>query len=306
MTAFDRLIGQPQAVTLLTQAMMRDRVAPAYLFAGAAGVGKGLAATCFLGLLLGEQNERRIMQRNHPDLLWVEPTYLEKGKRLTAAEAETAGVKKKAPPIVRLEQIREIPQFLSRPPLEASRSVVVIEASETMAEATANALLKTLEEPGRATIILLAPNIESLLPTLISRCQRIAFSRLGESAMCQVLESTGHGDILSQAQVLALAQGSPGAAIAHWHQLQTIPADLLQELISLPRDLRQAMTIAKQVAKTLDSEAQIWLIDYLQQTYWQSGQVSTVFLQQLEQAKQYLRAYVQPQLVWEVTLMSGL
>jgi DNA polymerase III subunit delta' len=306
MTAFDRLIGQPQAVTLLTQAMMRDRVAPAYLFAGAAGVGKGLAATCFLGLLLGEQNERRIMQRNHPDLLWVEPTYLEKGKRLTAAEAEVAGVKKKAPPIVRLEQIREIPQFLSRPPLEASRSVVVIEASETMAEATANALLKTLEEPGRATIILLAPNIESLLPTLISRCQRIAFSRLGESAMRQVLESTGHGDILSQAQVLALAQGSPGAAIAHWQQLQTIPAELLQELVSLPRDLRQAMTIAKQVAKTLDSEAQIWLIDYLQQTYWQSGQVSTVFLQQLEQAKQYLRAYVQPQLVWEVTLMSAL
>jgi DNA polymerase III subunit delta' len=306
MTAFDRLIGQPQAVTLLTQAMMRDRVAPAYLFAGAAGVGKGLAATCFLGLLLGEQNERRIMQRNHPDLLWVEPTYLEKGKRLTAAEAEAAGVKKKAAPIVRLEQIREIPQFLSRPPLEASRSVVVIEASETMAEATANALLKTLEEPGRATIILLAPNIESLLPTLISRCQRIAFSRLGESAMRQVLESTGHGDILSQAQVLALAQGSPGAAIAHWQQLQTIPAELLQELVSLPRDLRQAMTIAKQVAKTLDSEAQIWLIDYLQQTYWQSGQVSTVFLQQLEQAKQYLGAYVQPQLVWEVTLMSGL
>jgi DNA polymerase III subunit delta' len=306
MTAFDRLIGQPQAVTLLTQAITRDRVAPAYLFAGAAGVGKGLAATCFLGLLLGEQNERRIMQRNHPDLLWVEPTYLEKGKRLTAAEAEVAGVKKKAPPIVRLEQIREIPQFLSRPPLEASRSVVVIEASETMAEATANALLKTLEEPGRATIILLAPNIESLLPTLISRCQRIAFSRLGESAMRQVLESTGHGDILSQSQVLALAQGSPGAAIAHWHQLQTIPAELLQELVSLPRDLRQAMTIAKQVAKTLDSEAQIWLIDYLQQTYWQSGQVSTVFLQQLEQAKQYLRAYVQPQLVWEVTLMSGI
>jgi DNA polymerase III subunit delta' len=306
MTAFDRLIGQPQAVTLLTQAITRDRVAPAYLFAGADGVGKGLAATCFLGLLLGEQNERRIMQRNHPDLLWVEPTYLEKGKRLTAAEAEVAGVKKKAPPIVRLEQIREIPQFLSRPPLEASRSVVVIEASETMAEATANALLKTLEEPGRATIILLAPNIESLLPTLISRCQRIAFSRLGESAMRQVLESTGHGDILSQAQVLALAQGSPGAAIAHWQQLQTIPAELLQELVSLPRDLRQAMTIAKQVAKTLDSEAQIWLIDYLQQTYWQSGQVSTVFLQQLEQAKQYLRAYVQPQLVWEVTLMSGL
>jgi DNA polymerase III subunit delta' len=306
MATFERLIGQPQAVALLTQAIGRDRIAPAYLFAGAAGVGKGLAAACFLALLLGETEERRIRQRNHPDLLWVEPTYLEKGKRLTIAEAEAAGVKKKSAPIVRLEQIREITQFLSRPPLEAARSVVVIEASETMAESAANALLKTLEEPGQATLILLAPNIESLLPTLVSRCQRIPFYRLGESEMQQILQHSGHGEILAQPQVLALAQGSPGAAIAHWEKLQTIPAEIIQGLVTMPRTLREAMTIAKQVAKTLDSEAQIWLLDYLQQVYWQSGQVSTDVLQRLEQAKQYLQAYVQPQLVWEVTLMQGL
>jgi DNA polymerase III subunit delta' len=304
MATFARLIGQPQAVALLTQAIERDRVAPAYLFAGAAGVGKGLAAACFLELLLGETGERRIRQRNHPDLLWVEPTYLEKGKRLTVAEAAAAGVKKKSAPIVRLEQIREITQFLSRPPLEAARSVVVIEAAETMAEPAANALLKTLEEPGQATLILLAPNIESLLPTLVSRCQRIPFYRLGELEMQRILQNSGHGEILPQSQVLALAQGSPGAAIEHWEKLQTIPAELVQSLVTMPTTLREAMTIAKQVAKTLDSEAQIWLLDYLQQVYWQSGQVSTAVLQQLEQAKQYLQAYVQPQLVWEVTLMQ--
>ncbi len=304
MGAFDQLIGQPQAAELLTQAIAQDRVAPAYLFAGAAGVGKGLAATCFLSMLLGAANERRIDQRNHPDLLWVEPTYMEKGKRLTATEAEAAGVKKRSAPIVRLDQIREITQFLSRPPLEANQSVAVIEAAETMPESAGNALLKTLEEPGQATLILLAPNVESLLPTLVSRCQRIPFYRLGESEMGQVLQLINQAEILQQPQVLALAQGSPGAAIAHWHRLQTVPADLLQELVRLPRDLRQAMTIAKQVAKTLDSEAQIWLLDYLQQTYWQSGQVSTGVLQQLEQAKQQLQAYVQPQLVWEVMLMG--
>jgi DNA polymerase III subunit delta' len=304
MGAFDRLIGQSQAVALLTQAIAQDRVAPAYLFAGAAGVGKGLAATCFLSLLLGETNDRRIAQRNHPDLLWVEPTYMEKGKRLTATEAEAAGVKKRSAPIVRLEQIREITQFLSRPPLAAAQSVVVIEAAESMAESAANALLKTLEEPGQATIILLAPNIESLLPTLVSRSQRIPFHRLSESEMGQVLESIDQAEILQQPQVLALAQGSPGAAIEHWDRLQTIPAEILQGLISLPRDWRQAMTIAKQVAKALDSEAQIWLLDYLQQTYWQSGSVSPGVLQQLEQAKVQLQAYVQPQLVWEVTLMA--
>jgi DNA polymerase-3 subunit delta' len=306
MGAFDRLIGQPQVGELLTQAVERDRIAPAYLFVGASGVGKALAANCFLGLLWGEANQRRITQRNHPDLLWVEPTYLEKGKRLTIAAAAAAGVKKRSPPIVRLEQIREISQFLSRPPLEANRAVVVIEAAETMAEPAANALLKTLEEPGRATIMLLAPTLESLLPTLVSRCQRIPFYRLGAPEMVQVLQSVAQTELLQQPQILALGQGSPGAAIDHWMRLQTIPEDLLQSLTNLPRDLRQALTIAKQVAKTLDSDAQIWLLDYLQQHYWQQGQVSTAFLQRLEQAKQQLQAYVQPQLVWEVTLMSAL
>jgi DNA polymerase III subunit delta' len=306
MGAFDRLLGQPQAVALLEQAIARDRVAPAYLFAGAAGVGKALAAVCFLQILLGESTARRIEQRNHPDLLWVEPTYLEKGKRLTAVEAEAAGVKKKSLPIVRLEQIRAITQFLSRPPLESARSVVVVEAAESMPEAAANALLKTLEEPGQATIILLAPNIESLLPTLVSRSQRIPFGRLGMAAMTQVLQVAGHGELLEQPQVLALAQGSPGAAIDHAQRLAEIPAELLSGLATVPRTLREAMTIAKQVSKTLDSEAQIWLLDYLQQMYWQGGLVSVGVLGQLEQAKVQLRAYVQPQLVWEVLLMGVL
>jgi DNA polymerase III subunit delta' len=305
MGAFDRLVGQPQAVALLERAIECDRVAPAYLFAGAEGVGRSLAAGCFLQILLGESTDRRIGQRNHPDLLWVEPTYLEKGKRLTAVEAEAAGVKK-ALPIVRAEQIREITQFLSRPPLESARSVVVIESAESMPETAANALLKTLEEPGQATIVLLAPNIESLLPTLVSRCQRIPFYRLGIAAMSQVLQQSGHGEILENHQVLALAQGSPGAAIDHAERLATIPAELLSGLATVPRTLREAMTIAKQVSKTLDSEAQIWLLDYLQQMYWQGGLVSVGVLERLEQAKGQLRAYVQPQLVWEVMLMGVL
>ncbi len=75
-----------------------------------------------------------------------------------------------------IEQIREITNFLSRPPLESSRSVVVIEQADTMTESAANALLKTLEEPGKATLILIAPSPSSLLPTLVSRCQHIPLS----------------------------------------------------------------------------------------------------------------------------------
>ena len=60
----------------------------------------------------------------------------------------------------------------------------------------ANALLKTLEEPGQATLILIAPALESVLPTLVSRCQRISFHHLDTVTMAQVLTQTGHEEIL--------------------------------------------------------------------------------------------------------------
>lgn len=301
---FAPLIGQDQAVELLTQAISRDRIAPAYLFAGPAGVGRGLAARCFVEAVLMAQSVHRTQ---HPDLLWVEPTYLHQGKRLTVTEAIAAGLKRKAAPQIRLEQVREIGQFLSRPPLEANRSLVVLEQAETMAEAAANGLLKTLEEPGRATLILIAPGVEVLLPTLVSRCQRIPFHRLSQTAMAQVLRQTGYETLLDLPEMMALAQGSPGAAIAHWQQLQAIPAELMQMLQQPPASMRAALDLARQIQATLDTEAQIWLIDYLQQRYWQAAAESRYparGLQILEKARQQLMSYAQPRLVWEVTLLA--
>ncbi len=253
----------------------------------------------------------RIQQRNHPDLLWVEPTYLHQGKRLSVSEAIAAGVRRKTPPVIRLEQVREIAQFLSRAPLEASRSVVVLEQAEAMAEGAANGLLKTLEEPGQATLILIAPSLESLLPTLVSRCQRIPFYRLSAEAMAQVLQKAGQTEILQHPEVLQLAQGSPGDAIDHWQQLQEIPIDLLQAIAQHPRSQREALELARQIDKTLEPESQQWLIGYLQQNYWQqiatrtsqaSLQSSSIHL--LEKTRRYLLQNVQPRLAWEVMLLG--
>jgi len=309
LSAFAPLKGQSQAVDLLQGAIARQRLAPAYLFAGASGVGRSLAARCLIKLLFGsgasasgqQLIDQKLLKRNHPDLLWVEPTYLHQGQRLSAVEATEKGLKRKAPPQIRLEQIREIAQFLSRRPLEASRLVVVVEQAETMAEAAANGLLKTLEEPGQATIILLALDTESILPTLVSRCQRIPFYRLNQENMTQVLRESGHGEILQHPEILAIAQGSPGEAIAAWQQLQTIPAELLQKLTTLPKSLRAALELAKEIDSKLDSESQLWLVDYLQHSSWKSQQ-QPALLKLLEQARQYLLGYAQPRLVWEVTL----
>jgi DNA polymerase-3 subunit delta' len=295
----------------LKGAIAANRIAPAYLFAGPSGVGRSLAARTFIELLFctdiptekQPSVQRRLWQGNHPDVLWVEPTYLHNGTRLSATEAAQKGLQRKAPPQIRLEQIREITQFLGRSALEASRKVVVLEQAETMAEAAANGLLKTLEEPGRATLILIAPSNESLLPTLVSRCQRIPFYRLAKEDMETVLRETGHEEILKESSVLAIAQGSPGEAIAAFEQLQAIPDTLLAQLTKLPNSVRKALELAKEIDKTLDTEAQLWLVNYLQHSYWQSRS-SPGIIQQLEQARKYLLSYAQPRLVWEVTLLE--
>ncbi|OLT60283.1 DNA polymerase III subunit delta' [Moorena bouillonii] len=309
--AFDFILGQDQAIALLHGAITTKRIAPAYLFAGPSGVGRNLVARAFIEQLFcqgipadGQVSiKKRLIQGNHPDVLWVEPTYLHNGILVSATEAVQKGIQRQAPPQIRLEQIREIARFLSNSPLEASRKVVVLEQAETMAEPAANGLLKTLEEPGNATLIVIAPSTESLLPTLVSRCQRIPFYRLGPETMTTVLRQTGHQQILQEPSVLAIAQGSPGEAIAAFEQLQAMPPKLLTQLTQLPHTSRQALELAKEIDNNLDTHAQLWLVKYLQHCYWQSH-TQPDMIKKLEQARRYLLSYAQPRLVWEVTLLE--
>ncbi|MGF1493246.1 MAG: DNA polymerase III subunit delta' [Microcoleaceae cyanobacterium] len=325
---FNNLIGQSQAVGLLTQAVERDRLAPAYLFTGSAGVGRSLAVKGFIELIFSRRRKKqtadpklhqRIRERNHPDLLWVEPTYLHQGKRFSEREMIEAGLKRKARPQIRLDQIREVSQFLSRSALETHRLIVVLEGAETMAEAAANGLLKTLEEPEQASLILMATSADTLLPTLVSRCATIPFRRLGQADLATVLHQVDAAEILNHPEILAMAQGSPGQAINHWQQLQALEPEFLKQLEQLPQTLREALTLAKQVSQTLDPDAQLWLTEYLQQKYWQQyfqrySQLATgrdpvtpinpQFLRTLEISREQLRKYVQPRLVWECTFLS--
>lgn len=311
MISLDQIIGQPQAVSLLRQAIAKNRLAPAYLFAGPEGIGRSLTARGFTTALmtqgLPEAAQRlvryKLLKNNHPDLLWVEPTYQHQGKLYTPAQAEEAGLKRKAPPQIRIEQIRQLSEFLSRPALEAPRCVVVIEAAQTMGEAPANALLKTLEEPGNATLILLAPSADSLLPTLVSRCQKIPFYRLPETDVAQILTKQGYQHILADETILAIAQGSPGAAIQIYEMLSNVPQDLLKSLQNLPQDPVSAFQLAKAIHDNLETEVQLQLIDYLQYQYWQSSHDQSL-IQRLEQIRKYLRSYIQPRLVWETFFLE--
>ena len=110
---FADLQGQPLATQLLQSALALQRLAPAYLFSGPDGVGRRLAALRFMeGVLSGGSQDprerRRLEERNHPDLLWVEPTYSHQGRLISRSEAEAAGANRRTPPQVRLEQSRDL------------------------------------------------------------------------------------------------------------------------------------------------------------------------------------------------------
>ena len=304
---FDGLVGQPLAVDLLEAALQQKRLAPAYLFAGPEGVGRRLAALRFLEGVLSEgvgceRARRRLEDRNHPDLVWIEPTFQHQGRLLTRDEAVEAGVNRRTPPQLRLEQIRGVRRALGRQPVESTRGMVVIESTEAMAEAAANALLKTLEEPGHGLLILLTAAPERLLSTIRSRCQLIRFVRLDRPSVAEVLRRL---DAVEQdpPELLAMAAGSPGAVLEHRNRWAALPTELMPRLRHLPNEPMQALALARDVCEALDGEQQLWLINWWQQALWtSSGDVES--LKRLETLRRHLLSFVQPRLAWEVALLD--
>jgi DNA polymerase-3 subunit delta' len=312
---FEGLLGQVPATTLLLAALQQQRLAPAYLFAGPDGVGRRRAALRFLeGVIAGPQGSaavrRRLEEGNHPDLLWVEPTYSEKGQLVAASQAAAAGVSRKAPPQLRLEQVRGVSQFLARRPLEAGRCLVVIEAVEAMAEGAANALLKTLEEPGDGLLILLSAAPDRLLSTIRSRCQTVPFSRLSPQDLALVLRNlvppAPHDEVSARVdppELLELAAGSPGALLQHRQQWQALPDGLAQRLSTLAASPVEALGLARDLCEALDVEQQLWLLDWWQLQLWRRH-LNAAQQRRLDTLRRQLRAFVQPRLAWEVALLE--
>jgi DNA polymerase-3 subunit delta' len=311
---FADLIGQPRAVALLTAALSRGRLAPAYLFAGPEGVGRRLAALRFLEGLLAAAGagpsgalRRRLAAGNHPDLLWVEPTFQHQGRLVPASRALEEGVSRRSPPQLRLEQVRQVSRFLARSPVEAPRGLVVIEAAEAMAEAAANALLKTLEEPGQGLLILISAAPDRLLATIRSRCQQIPFRRLTPAEMDRVLATAATavpgGEADDPAEVLAMAAGSPGALLEHRRRWRELPEGLAERLLALGDEPLAALGLARELSEALDGEQQQWLLSWWQQALWRRRRQPAA-LRRLETLRGQLLSHVQPRLAWEVALLE--
>jgi DNA polymerase-3 subunit delta' len=215
------LIGHEAAEAALRRLFDAGRLPHALLLSGPRGIGKATLAfrlarfvlACGIGEapLAGDATGlrtapesgvfRRVVAGGHADLLTVERAYDARRRRLRSE--------------IVVDDAREIATFLRLTPAEGGWRVVVVDGADEMNRNAANALLKILEEPPqRALLLLVAHSPGRMLPTIRSRCRRLALSPLSPALVRQLLGHYRADLVASQIEALtALAVGSIGRAL---------------------------------------------------------------------------------------------
>ncbi len=193
-TNFEGIIGQEQAVEKLKRSLENNQISHAYLFEGEKGLGKKDIALrlAFVLNCTGDDGKPcnkcssciKIAGGNHPDIKIIENEGL-----------------------IRIGEIRKIIGEMQLKPYEGRYKVYIICDADRMNVESQNALLKTLEEPpSYAVLILLTTKGDSLLPTVISRCQVIKlYPENPEVIKYYLMENKGIGE--EQAHILAAFSG---------------------------------------------------------------------------------------------------
>jgi DNA polymerase-3 subunit delta' len=201
------IYGNQQARARLERAALGDAVSHAWLLTGPADIGKTTLAREFARLLqctgraptdgdpCGEcASCRKIAHGNHPDVTLIEP--------------------KKDERTLKVEIVREMIRMASLAPTEGRWRIFVIPEIERMVLAGANALLKTLEEPAPQVILLLTSSEpETLLPTVLSRCQIVPMLPLSPDEVARALLERWQVSDAEARELAGLANGRLGWAV---------------------------------------------------------------------------------------------
>lgn len=199
MNPFDAVAEQSHVRQALEKAILKKTVNHAYLFNGAAGIGKKTTAVAFAKALLSQGEtknnvtQERIDHGNHPDFVKIE------------AGKDSATIK--------ISAIRQLIDVLSVRPYSSEYRVILIADGDAMTVEAQNALLKSLEEPEAYNVfILTTANISGLLPTIVSRCQRMDFEPVSRSGAERILTGLGY-EPEQISRVMNDSDGSPGKLI---------------------------------------------------------------------------------------------
>ena len=272
------LRGHTRQIEMFRRAVQRDRLAHGFLFVGPPGIGKRKFAKLVAQCLFCTQRTpdqldacgtcpscKQVQAGSHPDLLVVQRP---EGKQELPIDLLIGPPERRG---------REgLCHDLALRPMTASRRVAIIDDAHTMNDASANALLKTLEEPpAGALLFLIAPESESILPTIRSRCQPILFSPLSPEDITELLIEQGIEADRSQATAMAaLCEGSlETAAQLQSPELRAIRSSVYRQLAQADFDslgsCKHFLTTLEEQGKdpATQRKAALWLVRFAADFY---------------------------------------
>lgn len=187
------IIGHEKVLSFLEKSLKNGQLSHAYVFVGPDGVGKTAVAEWLVKKVLGSAGFE------HPDVSVLNRLIDEKTEKIKSE--------------IVVDQIRKLRERLSMSGFLGGYKFAFIEEADALNTEAANALLKTLEEPTKnTTLILRATSPDSLLPTIISRCQVIRFTPVGREKIVEGLIT--RGVVRKEAEAIAaLSSGCPGYAL---------------------------------------------------------------------------------------------
>jgi DNA polymerase-3 subunit delta' len=257
---------------------LRERLPHAILFHGATGIGKTVFAERFAQSLLCQSPTADghpcgtcascgwFDQYAHPDFRRVRPEALDEDDAEGGEDGEetkkTAKASKAPSKDIKIDQIRALADFMNISTHRQGMRVVVLYPAEALNTASANALLKTLEEPPPNTIFLLVSNgLDRLLPTILSRCRKFALHMPGHDEALSWLTAQ---DVENPSDWLAEQGGAPLAALTQAESdTQEVVDELLRHLAKPTVDgaLKTADKLQKTPVVDLVSWLQRWQYD---------------------------------------------
>ena len=244
----------------------RGQLPHALLFTGRRGIGKLALAETWIASLLCEQPQSNglacghclacnwLGQGNHPDFRRLQPDALndaDDGKDDKSDKSADDGAPKKGGQQITIEQVRALDDFLHVGTHRQGLRIVLVHPAEAMNRNTANAVLKTLEEPPPDSLFILVTGAaDQLLPTIRSRCQRVDVPLPAPVQAEAWLAANGVND---PARWLSLTGGAPLQA-----QAESGDTDLLQAVL---RALSQASQAPLAAATALEKTCKTAAVD---------------------------------------------
>ncbi len=199
---FDEVVGQQPVTQTLKNAIIKDRVAHALLFTGPRGVGKTTTARILAKALNCERG-----RTPDPCSECANCTAIATGRSLDCLEIDGASNRG-------IDEVRELREIVRYAPSRDKYKVIIIDEVHMLTEPAFNALLKTLEEPPPGVVFIMATtHAHKIPPTILSRCQRHDFRRLGPGEILPRLQQIAceEGATVSDGAMMAIARAAEGS-----------------------------------------------------------------------------------------------